>query len=412
MHPRMSTTRRPLPSLTPVTFAQNSSSPLWPLLATLAMQTLATGAAFSVPAVAPAIAADLGVSGGLVGMFVALIYGVGIISSLLAPSFVLRFGATRVVQIVLAAVVVMLAVSSRGGLAALALGATLLGLAYGATAPASAHLLAPRTPQRVFNLVMAIRQIGVPLGGIFAGLVTPPLALQFGWRGALAAEIPLVLALALTLELPRRTWDADRNPYYPLFIGALAKPFRLWRDNAAIRRLTLASFAYTGVQLCFIGFMTVHLTQSARFGLVAAGWSLAAYQLSGALSRPLLGFIADRWATPTLLLAGTGVTMAAASLAFAAVSADWPAWLVVAVCVLAGASGSGFTGLAYAEFARLGGAQRTEATGLGSAAMFLGVLTAPPLFGLLATLRESFVASFVALGALALAGAAIMLRRA
>ncbi len=44
--------------------------------------------------------------------------------------------------------------------------------------------------------------------------------------------------------------------------------------------------------------------------------------------------------------------------------------------------------------------------------MFLGVLTAPPLFGLLATLRESLVASFVALGALALAGAAIMLRRA
>ncbi|MFO1116714.1 MAG: MFS transporter [Beijerinckiaceae bacterium] len=373
------------------------------------MQTLATMAAFSVPAVAPAIAHDLSIDGGMVGVFVALIYGVGIVSSLLAPSFVLRYGATRVVQIVLSAVVVMLAVCSSGGVLALATGAALLGLAYGATAPASAHLLVPHTPARIFNLVMAIRQIGVPLGGIFAGLIVPPLALRFGWRMALAAEIPAVLALALALEIPRRRWDADRRPGSPLFVGALAKPFRLWREKADIRRLTLASFAYTGVQLCFISFMTVHLTQSARFGLVAAGSALAAYQLSGAISRPLLGFIADRWATPTKLLAFTGLLMCLASLAFAYVTGGWPGWLVVVVCILAGASGSGFTGLAYAEFARLGGAQRTEATGLGSAAMFLGVLVVPPLFGLVATGRGDFTLSFVALGLLALAGGASMI---
>lgn len=372
------------------------------------MQTLATMAAFSVPAVAPAIARDLDVEGGLVGLFVALIYGVGIVSSLLAPSFVLRFGATRVVQTVLFAVVVMLAVCASGGVAALGLGAALLGLAYGATAPASAHLLVPHTPQRIFNLVMAIRQIGVPLGGIFAGLIVPPLALRFGWRAALAAEIPAVLALAVALQFARPTWDSDRRPGAPLFVGALSKPFRLWRENSDIRRLTLASFAYTGVQLCFISFMTVHLTQSANFGLVAAGSALAAYQLSGALSRPLLGFVADHYATPTKLLALTGLVMCAAAQAFAFVTGAWPGWLVVVLCLAAGASGSGFTGLAYAEFARLGGAQRTEATGLGSASMFLGVLVVPPLFGLVANARDDFTFSFVALGLLALAGGAVM----
>jgi MFS family permease len=388
------------------------TSPLWPLLATLAMQTLATMAAFSVPAVAPAIAHDLGVPGGFVGVFVALVYGVGILSSLLAPSFVLRFGATRIVQVVLVSVVVMLAVCSGGALASLGAGAALLGLAYGATAPASAHLLVPHTPPKIFNLVMSIRQIGVPLGGVFAGLLAPPLALAFGWRMALAAEIPAVIALALALEIPRRKWDADRRPDYPLFVGALSKPLRLWRDNVAIRRLTLASFAFTSVQLCFISFMTVHLTQTAKYDLVSAGWTLAAYQVSGALSRPLLGFVADKFVSPRRLLAATGLLMCAASEAFAILSPHWASWQVMVVCLLAGASGSGFTGLAYAEFARLGGAQRTEATGLGSATMFLGVLVVPPLFGLLAAALGAFTASFVALGILALAGGAIMLRTA
>ena len=43
------------------------------------MQTLSTGAAYSVPAVAPAVARDLGINGALVGFFISTVYGVGII---------------------------------------------------------------------------------------------------------------------------------------------------------------------------------------------------------------------------------------------------------------------------------------------------------------------------------------------
>lgn len=44
--------------------------------------------------------------------------------------------------------------------------------------------------------------------------------------------------------------------------------------------------------------------------------------------------------------------------------------------------GCGFAGIAYGEFARLGGERRIEATALGSAAMFLGVMVLPSLFGI------------------------------
>ncbi len=73
------------------------------------------------------------------------------------------------------------------------------------------------------------------------------------------------------------------------------------------------SFVFTGAQLCFISFMTVHLTQSAGFDLVAAGWTLAAYQAAALVSRPLLGYVADRFVAPMRLLAALGFLMCVAA---------------------------------------------------------------------------------------------------
>ena len=376
------------------------------------MQTLATTAAFSVPAVAPAIARDLHLPGALIGFFPALVYGVGIISSLYSPSFILRFGAVRVIQAVMAAVCVMLGVCALGTAGSIAAGAALLGLAYGSTAPASAHLLVPRTPQRVYNLVMSIRQAGLPLAGILAGVMMPPMTLAFGWRVALAAQIPTSLALLVALEFVRRKWDGGLRPGYPLFVGALAQPLRLLRQNADIKRLTIMSFVFTGAQLCFISFMTVHLTQSAGFDLVTAGWTLAAYQGAALVSRPLLGWVADKYVSPMRLLAALGFLMCASAAVSALFTAAWPGLAIVVVCLAAGFSASGFTGLAYAEFARLGGAARTEATGLGSAAMFAGVLVLPPLFGLTATATHAFVLPYAALAAATFAASVMVWRGA
>ena len=74
--------------------------PLWPLAATLAVQTLATMALYSLPAVAPAVARDLHVRGTLVGSFVAMAYGVGILSALVSPGMVRRYGGARATQVV------------------------------------------------------------------------------------------------------------------------------------------------------------------------------------------------------------------------------------------------------------------------------------------------------------------------
>ncbi len=387
------------------------SFPYAALVATTAMQTLATMAAYGVPALAPVVAKDLGVDGALTGYFVSVVYGVGIISSLLAADFIHRHGAVRAGQLVLVSALAMLIISTWGGVGALAAGAVVLGLGYGATAPSSTHLLVPRTPPRILNFVMSLRQIGVPLGGVLAGLLLPPVALLVGWQKAMLLLAAPIVLLLVALEWPRREWDRQRTPHSQSIPDGLRRLVALLRGNPEIRALTMASFIYSGVQLCFVAFMAVHLTARAGFGIVAAGQALALYQVCGVVSRPIWGWIADRAVPARWLLVAQGFVMTAAAIVAGQFGSDWPGWLVLAICAIAGASASGYTGIAYAEFARLGGARRTEATGLGSAAMFAGVLVIPSLATVLITTTGSYALAYGAVGIAAASGAVLLASR-
>ncbi|MDR3535314.1 MAG: MFS transporter [Acetobacteraceae bacterium] len=381
--------------------------PIWPLAATLAVQTLATASLLSIPAIAPAIAHNLNVPGELVGVFVSLVYTVGIVSALASPGFIHRYGATRVTQVIMVSVLGLLVIGAGGTLVGLAAGAVVLGLAYGACAPASTHLLVPHTPRASFNMVMSLRQIGVPLGGVMGAVMLPPITLAFGWRWALLVQIPPVIALALLMELPRRRWDADRDPTHHLFGTTLLLPFLLLRD-AAIRHLSIASFLYSGIQLCFIAFMTVNLTSTMRFTLVEAGAMLAVYQLAAAVSRPFWGWIADKFLTPANTLALHGVGMALCCVAASRFAPGWPHWAILLVVVGAGCTAGGYTGVAYADYAALGGSRRTEATGLGTAMMFVGITLMPPAFGAVVTGAGGYKAAYLMLAALGLVGAIML----
>lgn len=383
--------------------------PLWPLLATMAMQTLATMAAYSVPALAPMVARDIGVDGALIGMFVSVVYGVGIVSSLLAAGFIARYGAVRAAQFVLVCALGLVVICAQGTALSVALGAFALGIAYGLTAPVSTHLLVPRTPPAILNMVLSTRQIGVPLGGVLAATLMPPLALLIGWKPGLLLQAIPIITLILLLEIPRRDWDGALSPAATAAKGALVRSLGLLRGDRAMQRLTLASFVYSGAQLAFVAFMTVHVTSRTGLDLVTAGWALASYQLAGVITRPIFGWIADRFIQARIVLAIQGFVMAAAALLAGHFAPGWPVWAIMAVAAIAGATASGYTGLAYAEYARLGGAQRTEATGLGSAAMFAGVLVMPSLGSVAITATGSYLVAYGAIAVLAVIAGAVLL---
>ncbi len=386
--------------------------PIWPLTATLAVQTLATMSLYSLPSVAPAVAHDLGVNGALVGGFVATAYGVGIASALLSPALIRRHGGVRATQVVLLAALGMLVIAATAqGVAALGIAAVVLGLAYGAAAPASTHLLAPKTPASVFNMIMSLRQIGVPLGGVLAALTLPPLVFHLGWRGALLAETLPVVALIVAMELPRKTWDQDLDrKRYPL-AQTVVRPFVLLKDRR-IRRLSASAFIFSGLQLCFVSFMTVQLTTVVHIDLISAGRILAIYQIAGSVTRPIWGWVCDRFLTPSKTLALLGLGMAAAAALTGQFGPGWPAWTIVLVTLMAGCTAGGYTGIAYAEYASLGGARRTEATGLGTALMFAGGMLMPTAFATAITATGNYGLTYGAAAVLALVGGIMLMGRA
>lgn len=377
--------------------------PYRPLFLTLAMQTLATMAAFSAPTLAPAIVGDLQIDGNMIGYFVSTVYGIGIFSALLSPDFILKYGAVRVGQFVMLGTVAMLAIGGSDGITGLAICAVVLGVGYGATAPVSTHLLIPRTRPNVLNLVFSIRQIGVPLGGVLGALMLPVLAVSFGWRIAFYVQIIPSILLIAYLQLYRATWDADRKPDHKLFKFESLRPLYLLRDSKLMRILALASFSYAGIQLCFIGFMTVHLTTKTGLNLVMAGQALAFYQIAGVASRPLWGLLADKYISAIRLLGLLGFVMALAALAAGQFSDVWSIWAILPVCAIAGATASGFTGIAYGAYAYYGGKYRTEATALGSSAMFTGVLILPTIFGLIVGDLGAYWESYSILAVIAIA---------
>ncbi len=387
------------------------SFPAGPLATTLAVQTLSTAAAYSIPAVAPAVAGDIGVNPALVGFFISMVYGVGILSALFSPPVIARYGAVLVTQAVLVATVAMLGTAATGSLAAIAISAVLMGLAYGATAPASTHLLVPRTPPAYMNLVLSIRQIGVPLGGMFASLAMPPFTLRWGWQAALLAQLVPVLVLGILIELLCWRWDGPRKRNPAVASPGLLAPLGMLAGNSALRRLSFAAFIYSGLQLCFMVFMTTQLTTKAGFDLVRAGQTLAAYQLAGVISRPIWGWLSDRVMGARWWLGLQGLIMCAMAILVGTFSTTWPGPLVVVVSMVAGATASGFTGIAYAEYARLGGPRRTEATGLGAAFMFAGVMVLPSVMSLVVTATGSYETAYAAIGVLALvAGLGFLVR--
>jgi nitrate/nitrite transporter NarK len=281
------------------------------------------------------------------------------------------------------------------------LSAALMGLAYGATAPSSTHLLVPRTPKPHMNVVLSLRQIGVPLGGMLAGLLMPPLALAVGWRTALLLQLVPTLLLLAALEAARHRWDAPLPGQTPASVGIRAM-VRLLKGDRPLQRLSFASFVYAGLQICFIAFMTTQLTTVVGMPLIQAGQILALYQLAGVVSRPVWGWLADHVMPARLLLALQGAIMCLAAVLTGRFAPDWPVAMIALVSIAGGATASGYTGIAYAEYARLGGPRRTEATGLGSAFMFAGVMVLPAAMSGVVTLAGSYAQVYSVIGALAL----------
>ena len=190
---------------------------------------------FALPAVAPSIADTIGTTPALIGYQASLLYLGAMAAASVGGEAIAIAGPCRTTQLCLLGCSLGLAATASASMFSIAIASVVIGAAYGMMNPSASHLLAMVTSAANRNVVFSIKQTGVPLGGVLAGLMLPALTTAFGWRAAVLAAAALTAALALLLQPLRAALDADRPERQPGRVSPFAGIALVWA-RPALRR--------------------------------------------------------------------------------------------------------------------------------------------------------------------------------
>ncbi|RDJ26938.1 MFS transporter [Bosea caraganae] len=371
-----------------------------PLLVTLGLQMAAAYILRVVPTLAPALAQELGWGEGTAG-FLASIGMVGSIVFLLIGSpLTRRFGPVRASQIGLlisAAGAVMLSWPTA---AVAVLASFFIGFGYGPSTPAGTDILHRYTPAARRNLVFSIKQAGVPIGGVLAGMVLPVALVQGGWPAVLGAVLLPTLIVVLATQALRGQVDAGRD-----IAQAVGLRTFLALDNIRTPLLALArspellKLSFAGVWLsighgCWVAFLVSFAVIRMGYSLEMGGVIFAIMQLTGIFGRIVLGALADRANSVAVLRANT-VASAVTTLALVFAAPDWPLAALVVVVGIAGVTVSSWNGVQVAEISRRAPAGLVaEATAGATLLIFAGYVFGPICFSLVLSFSGRFDVAF------------------
>ncbi|MCA3123040.1 MAG: MFS transporter [Rhodocyclaceae bacterium] len=366
---------------------------------------------FAPPVLAPAATRTMGLDPSTVGVFTSLVYLFAAIAAVSSARPVAALGALRASQICLLLCAAGIALVATAWLPLVVLGAVLLGLGYGPVTPSSAIILVSTLPARFRSLGFSVKQTGVPVGAGACGLAIPALVAAFDWQVAACALAAAAVAGAVLCQPLQRDFDEGVRGSGPSAstspLGSLALVWRLPR----LRELAIGSFVFAGIQMCVVTYLVVFLTETG-LGLAAAGLAMTCAMIGGLVGRIGWGWVADNLLAPRRTLALVSLLMGMTSLGLACVEPSWPMAAVIALSVAAGLSSIAWNGVYLAEVAhRAPPGMATAATGGTMFCTYAGVMVWPTVFYVAHAATGNYVASFVLVGLLGLAGAAMFVRR-
>jgi predicted MFS family arabinose efflux permease len=363
------------------------------------VQSVAACANVTLPAVAPKLAATLGIDASWIGYQVSLLFGMAVVSATFGGGLVARLGPARTAQASAALCVAGMLLASVPHLAATLLATILCGLALGMINPGAAQVIVRFTPLAHRNLIFSIKQSGVPIGGVIVGLTAPWIAVAFGWQWSVIPAIVVALTVIALMQWVHPLWDDQRNMNAPLLGTRSGGIGAVWA-RPALRWLALSGFWFAFIQRCVLTFLVSYLYLVAEWSLVQAGVLLAIYQGTGGFTRPLWGVVADRTSGPPVLI-GLTITTIVTCLALFWLDASWPPWLVTLIIVLLGATSFGWNGVYHGEATRLAPPKQIAVITAGTSSLaYAGVLAGPALFAIGYRFSGSYPLMF---GSLALA---------
>ena len=372
--------------------ATNRGTKVWliPIATLLLLQTSSAFLNRIIPIIFPALAKEFAWDDSLIGYLTAANNFGALVILLTGMSLMHRLGSIRTLQwsLLLGALSVGLFFLP---LLTLALTTCLLiGISMGIASPAGSDVLQRFSPPESRNLVFSIKQAGVPLGGVIAGLLIPFLVVLSGWRLALACS-GLIVAVSVwrtwrwreQIDEPVEIREAARRKHRG--VAGVTRPLRALLGQPGLLRMAVAGVLLSANQSCWFAFMVTYLIVKLHYSLILAGLGFAVMQTSSVAGRIVLGWLADLTKAPRIILVTAAVISALTTVLLALATPDWPVWTIMILSVAAGLSVSGWNGVQIAEIARRSRPGQVADTAAGASVLLnCGNMAAPSLFSLVA----------------------------
>lgn len=292
---------------------------------------------------------------------------------------------------------------------ALLVGMILVGLGYGPSSPAGTDVLQRYSPPQWRNLIFSIKQAGVPVGGVVAGLALPWITDLWGWGACLVFAALVVAVTVLAMQPMRAEIDADRDPGQAINAAAffswsnLREPLRAVLRAPPVWRVAAVGASLAISQGSWFSFAVTLMVFEANLTLAQAGFLFAVMQGTGIFGRVALGFLSDRLGSGRATLRVIGVLSGVTSFTLAFVTPDWPFAAMVLLFAVAGITVSSWNGVQIAEVARLSPKQVLRETASGATVLiFIGYVVGPAGFAAMRAATGGFTTGLVVVSAVAL----------
>jgi predicted MFS family arabinose efflux permease len=286
-----------------------------------------------------------------------------------------------------------------------------MGMSNGAANPAGSEVLQRFSPPAMRNLMFSIKQAGVPLGGMLAGLLVPLVIALAGWRfSLLICSLIVLLPTLLTWKLSAILDIKSTTTKHPTSLiptaqslRTLSLPLASLAHSRGLLKISIVGSLFAVSQSCWFAFTVIYLVDTLDFSLTLAGVVFAVMQVGGVFGRIVLGWLSDYMHSATATLSVAAIFSAVTTALLGLTSAQWPLWSIILLALVAGGTAASWNGVQIAEVARRSPPDQIAETAAGSAILISLVnIVAPSAFAMSVAASGRYDIPFLCAGACSL----------
>ncbi|SEM69636.1 CynX/NimT family MFS transporter [Nitrosomonas marina] len=335
---------------------------------------------YAISTLGPLLSQDLTFDSTMLGYLVMSSFGLAAILSLWSGVIVEYFGARNMLLVIFFTIAVaFMLIAIAQNFTGLVFAVAICGIAQALANPVTNLLIAQQITQKKRAKIVGIKQSGVQLAALFAGLLLPGIALLYGWRIAFGAVVPVavIFLLSTLFVTPKVQFGVKKSFEY-----TFPNPLLLW--------LMCIQFCI-GISLsAYVTFLPTFAIQQGMT-LFKADSLIAVFGVMGMLSRIVLTPVGAKLRDESWLLCALAVIAAGAIVCtmYADINSHELLWLGAA-CV--GLSAVGTNAIAMSMVIRDSAfGPVTAASSFISVAFFGGFALGPPLYALLVDYSSGFL---------------------